>query len=157
MNILKCWGWMSGEELSGHSKRFFNLPRLMNTCSEEAHSLAHLLTQWGFWMATVFQAFVYSLWEKKCLTKWTKILALMELNNLEWFPKYLTRHMLQEMHLSLGMPCILWGALNPYVLWFSLTPEWNSFIREVLFIVISTPEEMEIRRSHMTYQRSHCW
>lgn len=90
---------MSGE-LSGHSNKFFSLPHLSNMCSEKAHSLAHLFTQWGFWMATVFQAFVYSLWEKKCLTKWTKTHALMELNNnLEWFPKHLRRHVTRDAHI----------------------------------------------------------
>ena len=43
-------------------KRFISLSLLRNTCSEEAHTVAHLFTQWGFW--TVFQALVYSLWEK---------------------------------------------------------------------------------------------
>lgn len=34
---------------------------------------------------------------KKCLTKWMKIHALMELNNnLEWFPKHLRRHVARD-------------------------------------------------------------
>lgn len=112
----------------------------MNPCSEKVHSLAHLFTQRGFWMATVFQAFVYSLWEKM-FNKVKKILALMELNNLEWFLKHLMRRMLQDASITecfYAMHSV--SALNPCPLIFI-----DSIVKQLYqggtIIIICTPEE----------------